>query len=906
MGLGKIGDIFPYRSPFSRLSRGQSGLDRSVTFCYGGGCDNQPRRRSRMMRRVVLHGLFFLSGASALAYELVWQRLLNLVFGVSTLSVSAVLAAFMGGLALGGLLFGRWADRTRRPLRLYAGVEAALGLTALAVPFGFALLTRFYSSLYVHFEPGPWAGALLRLALSIVLLAGPAALIGGTLPIMGRLVVRRADGLPSAFSLLYAVNTLGAVTGAALTGFVFLHFLGMQATLRLAVGINGFVALSALLLDRVSGPAGDSAPAAPALPETGGDSPAAAWIAFGCAGVTGAASMGFEVAWTRILGILTSNSAYGFALILTVLLLGLGLGGFLQTWWLRRPGDSWRRLALCQWLLAAFTLGSLPFYKTAPAWLERCCDGTSAVRVFLGEAALTAASVFVPAVCMGMSLPLLVAVIVAAPGTRVSTREVPSAAGADRSRFAASLGRIYAANTLGCVAGPFLAGFVLIPWVGIQATVGLVVAASVLVGFTAWVRAPQAPAAWRWVSGVGVAAAAGLAWAWLPGGGFTKSAVTEPRQLLYYREGDNGTVTVVQEANRTRSILVDGQPVAGTAATSVIDQKMLAHLPLLLHPAPRRALTVGFGSGGTSHSMLLHGIDVDCVEIEAKVPGAAEHFRSENHDVLSRPRYRLVLDDARSWLRVAPAPYDAIVTDCTNLQYRSNGDLYTVEYFRLMKERLTPSGVAAAWVPANGIQDADLKTLIRSFRAVFPHTGVWYMNSLATDFLIVTGTPEELSLDLNDLARRAGAAGLAEDLAEAGLSDPYRLACTLLATEEKLDEYLGDGPLNTDDRPVLSYSTYGAGFRSTIAENLIQLMACRVDAARFVKGPAPEDLVLRHHVVSNELMLGHVCHHLGNEPAALAHYLRGAQLLPQDSNIRELVSWTCFRVAPPPESEAAE
>src|SRR5262249_13658606 len=151
----------------------------------------------------------------------------------------------------------------------------------------------------------------------------------------------------------------------------------------------------------------------------------------------------------------------------------------------------------------------------------------------------------------------------------------------------------------------------------------------------------------------------------------------------------------------------------------------LAHLPLLLHPDPRRALTVGFGSGGTSHSMTLHGVDVDCVEIEAKVPAAADCFTSENHGVRSHPRFRLVLDDARGWLRVAPVHYDVIVTDCTNIQYRSNGDLYTVEYFRLMKDRLGAGGVAAAWVPANGIRDADLRTLIRSFREVFPHASVW-------------------------------------------------------------------------------------------------------------------------------------------------------------------------------------
>ncbi len=334
--------------------------------------------------------------------------------------------------------------------------------------------------------------------------------------------------------------------------------------------------------------------------------------------------------------------------------------------------------------------------------------------------------------------------------------------------------------------------------------------------------------------------------------------------------------------------------------TSVIDQKMLAHLPLLLHPAPRRALTVGFGSGGTSYSMGLHGVDVDCVEIEAKVPAAAANFESENHGVLRRPRYRLVLDDARGWLRVAPVRYDAVVTDCTNLQYRSNGDLYTVEYFRLMKDRLTADGVAAAWVPADGIRDADLRTLIRSFHKVFPHTSVWYMNSLATDFLIVVGTPAAPAIDLDDWTRRMRRPEVAADLAEAGLDDPCRLTYTLLTAEEQLDKYLGAGPLNTDDRPVLSYSTYGAGYQNTISENLINLMAHRVDAARFVKHAAPGDVMPRQYAASNELVLGHVTEQMGRHAEAAVHYLRGSRLLPDDADLRDLLRMSYARLGSRP------
>jgi spermidine synthase len=832
-----------------------------------------------------LYTFFFLSGVSALIYELIWQRCLNLLFGVSTLAVSAVLAAFMGGLALGGLLFGRWADRTARPLRLYALLEGGIAAASLVVPCGFALLTPVYTSLYSWLQPGPWVSTYLRFGLALLILVLPATLIGGTVPVMGRLAARGGQGLRTSFSLLYGINTLGAVVGAALTGFVLLHYLGMRHTLLLAVGINLSVAVLAGLCscrtttteeeeEREAEPI-----AATSIPPLGKASRLHCWLVIVCAACTGASGLGFEVAWTRILGIFTSNSAYAFTLVLSVMLLGLAGGSLLQAWWSRKPGDAWGRLALCQGLMVAVSLGTVPFFRTGPAWLERLCDGTSTWAVFLGELALTASVLLLPAVLMGMSFPLLATPLVGESGL-----------------LGRWLGKVYAVNTLAGVVGAFLTGFVFIPCLGMRLTIEILVAGNLLVGVIAWICAARPRLIWRLPAGaLGVLALVAF-WSQISPGGFLKAPVREPRRLLYYREGNNGTVTVVQEQNQTRSIMVDGQPVAGTAATSVIDQKMLGHLPLLLHPEPRRALTVGFGSGGTSHSMTLHGIAVDCVEIERAVPAAAPLFASENHGVLAHPRFRLIVEDARSWLGVAPVHYDAIVTDCTNIQYKSNGDLYTVDYFQLMKDRLTTDGVAAAWVPANGIDREDLKTLLRSFRKVFPHTSVWFMNTLPTDFLIVVGTPAELQIDLDQLAQRMQAPGVREDLDAVGLADPCRLIYTFLATEDDLDRYLGKGPVNTDNLPVLSYSTYGASFRPTVAANLVDLLANRGDVSRYVCHRRERGVLLRHYAASNEALLGHIAYQTKDEPEALRHYLTGAKLLETDTAFRELVTESYLRL----------
>jgi hypothetical protein len=237
------------------------------------------------------------------------------------------------------------------------------------------------------------------------------------------------------------------------------------------------------------------------------------------------------------------------------------------------------------------------------------------------------------------------------------------------------------------------------------------------------------------------------------------------------------------------------------------------------------------------------------------------------------------VDDARSWLQLAPRGYDVIVTDCTNIQYRSNGDLYTIDYFRLMQDRLAGNGIAAAWVPANGIAERDLKTLLRSFRAVFPHTSVWFMNSLPTDFLIVIGTTAKLTIDFDQLSHHMQEPAIAQDLALVGLQDPCRLLYTFVAGEAGLDSYLEKGSLNTDDRPILSYSTYGATFRSTIASNLVQLLASRTNVAEFVNQSPGRSQMLRHYAASNELLLGHIAHFAGANDVALSHYQSAAALL---------------------------
>jgi spermidine synthase len=376
-------------------------------------------------------------------------------------------------------------------------------------------------------------------------------------------------------------------------------------------------------------------------------------------------------------------------------------------------------------------------------------------------------------------------------------------------------------------------------------------------------------------------------------------------RVLYYAEGPSATVHVVEseeDGRPHRTLLVDSKSVAGTYDEIVTDQKMLAHLPLLLHPAPQRALTVGFGTGGTSYSMLQHKIEVHCVEIEPRVPDAFRWFESQNRGIvgpgLDRLDFRLILDDARAWLHVAPQPYDVIVTDLTSIQYRGNGNLYTAECFQRLRSQLTPAGVGAAWVPITGITPEALRVLTRTFRSVFPHTSVWYMINLPTDFVILVGTPAPLEIRMDDWRRRSAATLVQRDLALVGMESPEKLAACLILAENDVARFTSDGPLHTDDRPLLDYLTHASPYQNTFQENMRALLEHRSDPRAYLvdappaSRPAADAALDRWLRASQALIAGHIAYRTPTPDRgsqARRAYEAAVELVPEDARTRALL-----------------
>jgi spermidine synthase len=514
----------------------------------------------------------------------------------------------------------------------------------------------------------------------------------------------------------------------------------------------------------------------------------------------------------------------------------------------------------------------------------------SGPHVFFLEYVVTTVVVLGPTLLMGMTLPLLVGLVTG--GDRAPGRTV---------------GDIYAVNSLGTIVGAGLTGMVLIPYVGLRTTLMLFAVCNFSIGaYAASGRGRRDDPAWRTLTPVGCVCFVILSLLTPFGTRFIRPHSADEETVLYYAEGNAAIVHIVETevGIRTFRILyVDSESVAGSSDEVVTDQKMLAHLPLLLHPDPKRALTVGFGSGGTSYAMLLHRIQVHCVEIEKAVPAGARFFQRQNYGVVNletgldpnRTDYRLILDDARSWLHLTPQPYDVIVDDLTSIQYRGNGNLYTVECFELIQRKLTPDGVGCAWIPIIGIDPGPLRVLIRSFRQVFPHTSIWYMNNLANDFAILVGTPGPLRIDLADWAARMSEPEIRDDLKIIHLDDPYKLAHCLLVAEDELDAYLGDGPVHTDDQPILDFLTHADVYRDTIAENLQDMLDHRADVQKYI-GSIPEHTteaqfkadMRRWGEAVGYVLQGHIQKRGGDPHAAGEAYRQAAERVPYDAGICEL------------------
>ena len=728
------------------------------------------------MTRLLLLPLLFCSGAAALVLEVAWFRRMSQVAGGDSIAMAGVLAAVIGGMAIGAWWLGPRADRSRSPLRLYGLLELGVAAGALLSPWLIGASEPLFTDLYRQFAERPLVLLAGRFALSVVLLAGPAILMGGTIPAVAAAIRAEPRARGSGIGLLYAVNTIGAVAGTLAAGFWLLPAIGLAATMRSAAILSGLAGIVAVIAGR---PAGAAEPEPAAAGDTFG--PAAARRAIVLFSVSGFLGLIAEVAFARSLVLAFGSTTYAFTTMLAVFLLGIGAGSGVGTLLARAPGLQLRRLETTLAATAAlFALATM-----ATFWLPRLyLELSLALDVSYGGGfwlrVILAGIVLLPgALGLGVAFPLAVHVATNGGATGRQT------------------GRLYAANTLASIAGSSVAAFLLVPAVGPRlAVVGAALGAAVVAVASA---RRLVPAALLGVTAVALIPPSDVAFERLHAGVYfnREAFITAGRldekewnlvDIPIVEHGDGATVSVWRWDGHD-TLLVNGKGVAGN--TILADDhhlRLLGHLPMLVHDDPQRVLVVGLGMGTTFRAVQRHEPAVlRVVEIEKAVVRVAARLGVAPADV--------VVADARTYLKATEATWDVITSDPIHPWVRGGGDLYSREYFERCRDRLAPGGVFCVWGPVYQMGLDDVKDVVRTFSSVF-RTDAYY----ASGDLVLIGTVDGDPLPPRPLV------GTARDPVSDAIFEED-LSILRVAGHEALRAAVGEGPLLTDDALRLEFST---------------------------------------------------------------------------------------------------
>ncbi|MBI3863272.1 MAG: fused MFS/spermidine synthase [Planctomycetia bacterium] len=760
--------------------------------------------------------LFVGSGCAALIYEIIWFQLLTLVIGSSAVSLGALLGTFMGGMCLGSLLLPRVVSARRNPLRVYAALELGIGVIGVAVLFGMPLVGSTYSQLMGHGE----RGILLRGFVAAVCLLPPTFLMGATLPAIARSIETTREGV-SWLGFFYGGNIAGAVFGCLLAGFYLLRVYDLEIATYVAAAINGGVAVFAFLLARWAPQRGPVPEPDAATVRT----PATAWTAYLAIGLSGLCALGAEVVWTRLLSLLLGGTVYTFSIILAVFLVGLGIGSSLGSWFGRTSARPALALGVCQLLLgAAIAWTAWQLAESLPYWPIRPSLSTSP-WYNLQLDLLRCLWAVLPAACLwGASFPLALA-SAASPGQ-------------DPGRL---VGRVYAANTVGAIIGAVAFSIVLIVRVGTQDSQRLLMGLSALSGAVVlmpvvWVRSRGTGlnfARWfaRSVAGtVAIAAAVALA-AWgaqkipeIPWEliAYGRNLPTElGRGMMVYRgEGRNSSVAVSVLWDGVRNFHVSGKIEASSEPQDMRLQRMLGHIPAIVHPHPKTVLVVGCGAGVTAGSFLVHP-EVERVvicEIEPLIPKyVVQYFKDENYNVVNDPRVQVVYDDARHFILTTREKFDIITSDPIHPWMKGAATLYTEEYFELCKQHLNPGGILTQWVPLYESNPDAVKSELATLFKVFPEGTIWGNDARGQGYdVVLLAQNEPLRVDVDRLIERLNQndhARVARSLNDVGFLSVFDLLGTYAGGAADLTPWLKDAQINHDRNLRLQYLA-GMGLNS--------------------------------------------------------------------------------------------
>lgn len=774
--------------------------------------NNGPRSPLRLP---FLATLLALSGVCALIYQMAWLREFRLVFGGATPATAAVLAIFMGAMGAGSALFGRKAEASGNPLRLYALIELGVGVAALLTPLLLSLVRSLYLSTGGIAALGVVPATLLQILLATVVLAPPCLLMGGSLPAAFKWVETDQDAQRGSLGVLYGVNTLGALAGVLLSTFWLLELWGIRATVMVAAGVNLLIGGMAWYAARGQKTEPESEEEYEEEAEEDGAGALTRRFIYAAAGITGFTFFLSELVWFRNLAPLLGSSVYGFGLILALALAGIGLGGLLyHMLWASRAGAvtlaALARVAAWQALFLAlpFALGdriavfAIDVNQLRSLGLPGQITGWTLIASLL---------VLGPSILAGVQFPLLVGLL--GSGSRDAGRHV---------------GFVYAANTLGAITGSLAGGFILLPWLTALGAWRWVFVLTLLLSLGAAVLGARSTSKWAWPVIAALWLSAGClmfiptgptaAWRHKPiGYGRVESLPNSINglrgwlhasrwKIAHEFEGREASVAAV-DSDDGYCLYVNGKS-DGSAFGDADTQVMQGLIPALLHPAPHTAFIVGLGTGTTAGWVAdVPGMkQVDVVELEPAMTGLArQQFAPVNRDVLAKTNVRLIPGDAREVLLAAGSRYDLVISEPSNPYRAGVSTLFTKEFYLAAKNRLNEHGLFAQWVQGYEVDSQAIRQVYATLTAVFPHVETWI--SGPNDLLFI-GHQKAPEYTMDQLRTRITQPLMAEALKRVWLTNSVEgVLAHHLATPEFARTLLQASPtaINTDDRNLLEY-----------------------------------------------------------------------------------------------------
>jgi spermidine synthase len=776
----------------------------------------------RKMRGLILL-CFFTSGACGLVYEVAWLRVMGLIFGNTTFATSTVLAGYMAGLGLGALWWGKRIDRGGDPVKIYARLEAGIGIYALLTPFIWKLIDLLTIGFFRFISPSFFTALVFKFTIAFSALLFPTFLMGATLPVLSKYFVQKDEEVAKQVGLLYGLNTFGAVLGVLFSGFIALQTFGVWQTVYLTGVLNFVIFYLCRYYEAIVKPIAsikEKIVSAVSDPIAAAFSPAVTRMLLTLFAISGAVSMMYEIAWTRVLAMSLGSSVYAFCIMLATFLLGISIGSYLFSRIPRSIPVGLHTFAAFQGLTALTAILGINIFNDMPYYFVRIFALTKGSDLLLhfGKFFLCSIVMLPPTLCIGAMFSCFIHVL---------RRSQP---------LGKEIGEAYFANTIGTILGSVLTGFCIIPLFGIQNTLLLGAGLSAVIGFLAFFLDPKNPG-WKHYAILGLAILAlvfsaycvkpwnrGLISSDLAvkperGVGLSKEQILrslQERNLLFYKEGLSATVTITKLRDNL-SLSVNGKVDASNQDN--FTQVLLGHLPMALHPDPKKVLIIGLGSGSTAAAVAAYPVEkIDAVELEQAVIESAKYFHVLNRDLLKDPRVHFHVNDGRNFSLLNPEKYDVIISEPSNPWMAGVANLFSIEHYKTVQKRLAPGGIVCQWFHAYSMSQDDLRMIVRTFSEVFPDTSLW--TSYYPDLMLI-GKNEPLTLDMKTFEKAFAIPIVREDLKPYGIENAAGFISNAVLFDGTLRVLARAAKINSDNHPYLEFSAPRNLYKNTLRENFM-------------------------------------------------------------------------------------